>query len=158
LVKFLGEEYYGLVVGKSVDKEFTNHLKEKETNNFRIIERFVPNDEIQVYMNACDVVVLPYTEISTSGATMLAYAFSKPVVASRVGCMGEIVTDETGILVKSEDANTLAEGIKELFSKDYEQMGKNAYKMAIEKYNWDVMIDKTIRGYESLIDNNKRVE
>ena len=76
----------------------------------------------------------------------------RDVVASRVGCMEEVVTDETGILVKSEDANTLAEGIKELFSKDYEQMGKNAYKMAIEKYNWDVMIDKTIRGYECIVD------
>jgi glycosyltransferase involved in cell wall biosynthesis len=102
-------------------------------------------------MNACDVIALPYRDISTSGAALLAYAFCKPVVASNVGCMSEIVDEKTGILVSPEDVDSLVQGIKEIFSKDYDKMGKIANKKAKEKYSWDKMIDITVEVYQKFI-------
>ena len=157
-LKQLGDEYYGLIVGVPADKQLVEQLEQEESkmNNFRMIKKHVPPEEIQNYMNACDAAIMPYLYIWTSGATMLAYAFSKPVVASRVGCMGEVVTEETGVLVKPEDSDALVEGIKKLFSKDYKQMGNNAYKMAQEKYSWDLMIDKTIKEYQKITDEKQK--
>jgi len=76
---------------------------------------------------------------------------SRDVVASRVECIGEVVTDETGILVGSRDSKSLEEGIKEIYSKDYVKMGKNSYKMAKEKYTWEQLTERTINAYKNIL-------
>jgi len=63
-----------------------------------IVDRFVPAEELQVCLNACDVVVLPYQEILTSGAAVLALSFGRPVVAPGMGALPELVTDDCGVL------------------------------------------------------------
>lgn len=75
----------------------------------------------------------------------------RDVVASCVECRGEVVTDETGIFVRSRDSKALSEEIKEFFSKDYKQIGKNACKMSTEKYNWNIMINQTIKEYNNIL-------
>jgi glycosyltransferase involved in cell wall biosynthesis len=64
----------------------------------RIVDRFVPEDELQLYLNACDAVVLPYQEILTSGTALLALSFGRPVVAPRLGVLPEVVSSECGVL------------------------------------------------------------
>lgn len=148
----LGNEYIGLIVGKSKDTGLIDFLrkKEKEMKNLKVIDKFVAQNEIQLYLNACDVVVLPYLEISTSGAALLAYAFSKPVVASDVGCMRDVVDEKTGVLIKPKDAESLAKGIEKIFTYDYNSMGKFANKRAQEKYSWEKMIDSTEQIYQRI--------
>ena len=41
----------------------------------------------------------------------------RDVVASCVECRGEVVTDETGIFVRSRDSKALSEEIKEFFQR-----------------------------------------
>jgi glycosyltransferase involved in cell wall biosynthesis len=64
----------------------------------RVLDRFVPSEELQLYLNASDAVVLPYQEILTSGTALLALSFSRPVVAPRMGVLPEVVTSECGVL------------------------------------------------------------
>jgi len=52
--------------------------------------RFVPDDEVQVFFNAADLVVLPYREVLTSGAAILALSFGLPLVVPRLGCLEDI--------------------------------------------------------------------
>jgi beta-1,4-mannosyltransferase len=59
---------------------------------------FVRPDELQLYLNACDAVVLPYRDILTSGAAMLALSFGRPLVAPRLGTLAEVVTEDCGVL------------------------------------------------------------
>jgi beta-1,4-mannosyltransferase len=75
-----------------------------------IRDKFVAPEDLQFYLNACDAVVLPYQEILTSGAAMLALSFGRPVVAPRLGTLEEVVTDECGILYdpRSDTALTTA--------------------------------------------------
>ena len=61
------------------------------------------------------VVVLPYLEASQSGVVPVAYAFGKPVVASAVGGLPEVVRDgSTGRLVQPGNPTALAEAISEI--------------------------------------------
>lgn len=58
----------------------------------------IASEDMQVYLNACDVVVLPYTEILTSGAAMLALSFGRPVLAPRLPSLEELVNSDCGVL------------------------------------------------------------
>src|SRR6266853_999508 len=51
---------------------------ERRPQGIRLEDRFVPNDELQYYLAACNVVVLAYADILTSGAAMLAIGLDRP--------------------------------------------------------------------------------
>lgn len=58
----------------------------------------IPFGEVQRWFRMSDAVVLPYLEGTTSGVLKLAYAFGLPVIASRVGDLGEALDhDGTGL-------------------------------------------------------------
>lgn len=56
----------------------------------RVVNAFIPDAEMQVYMNASDLVVLPYTDILNSGSALLALSFHRPILVSDKGPMGEL--------------------------------------------------------------------
>lgn len=58
---------------------------------------FVPDDEIQLWMNAADVAVLPYRQITTSGAALLAFSFGKPVIAPALPAFVELMGDNPAL-------------------------------------------------------------
>ena len=64
---------------------------------------FVPDDELQVYLRAADVVATPFLEILTSGSVLLAMSFERAVIAPRRGCVAETVGDDGGILYDADD-------------------------------------------------------
>lgn len=63
---------------------------------------FIPSAELQVFLRAADVVVLPYKEILTSGTAMLAMSFGKPVIAPSKGALLDLVNPEVGILLSTD--------------------------------------------------------
>ena len=71
-----------LIAGQSRPRDYAGQLA-GNTNDARIHwhPQFVLDDDIQLWMNAADIVVLPYRRITTSGAAMLAWSFGKPVIA-----------------------------------------------------------------------------
>ncbi len=50
---------------------------------------FVPDDEVELYFKAADVLVLPYANISQSGVLFLGYGFGLPLIAADVGSLKE---------------------------------------------------------------------
>jgi D-inositol-3-phosphate glycosyltransferase len=77
--------------------------------------RFVPNEDVARYFAAADVLVLPYHAASQSGVIPVAYALGRPVIATRVGGLPEVVTSETGALVPPRDAAALAAAIQQFY-------------------------------------------
>ena len=139
-----------IIAGRIEDKDVYQEIvrRAKDNPKVRLFTGWIPDDDIQVYFNASDVVVLPYTEITTSGVVPLAYSFKKPVITTSIGGMTEIVSEETGKLVPPEDAGRLAQAIQEIFQEDYEKMGKLAYRFAEENLSWERNIDSMIRLYD----------
>ncbi len=70
--------------------------------------QFIPDEEMEVYFKAADVLVLPYKDIFQSGVLILGYSFGLPVIATDVGSFREeIVEGRTGYLCKPADLQTL---------------------------------------------------
>jgi glycosyltransferase involved in cell wall biosynthesis len=60
-----------------------------------------------------DLVVLPYRSATGSGVVPIAYRYRKPVVASRVGGLQDVVENGvTGLLVEAGSPEALADGIR----------------------------------------------
>jgi len=102
-----------------------------------IVGKWIDDKEIQIFFNACDVVVLPYTEVTTSGVIPLAYSFSRPVIASAIGGLCEVVNEQTGILVPPGDDVALRVAIGDFFQRDRLKMEENAYNYAKEHLSWE---------------------
>jgi len=70
-----------------------------------------PNAEIPLWMNSCDVLVLPSLSEGLGVVLIEATACGKPVVATACGGPEDIVTADTGILVPPADDQALAQAL-----------------------------------------------
>ena len=65
------------------------------------------------------IVVLPYIEGSQTGIIPIAYSFKKPVIATNVGSISEVVEDGvTGFIVPPRDSHALADAIIKILKDD----------------------------------------
>jgi glycosyltransferase involved in cell wall biosynthesis len=102
---------------------------------------FIPDEEIEIYFKAADVLVLPYTHIFQSGVLFLGYSFGLPVIAANVGSLGdEIVEGRTGFLCNRCDAGDLAKAIERFFASDlFRDLPRRSQEIrdyANERYSW----------------------
>ncbi len=84
-------------------------------DNFIVHNEFVPDEKRAELFRRASVVVLPYIEASQSFIISIAYRFGKPVVATTVGGLPEMVDDgRTGYLVPPRNPQELANAIVRL--------------------------------------------
>lgn len=100
----------------------------------------IPDDALYRAMKLADIVVVPSRYEPFGIVALEAMAAAKPVIASRVGGLSEIVVDgETGILVPPEDPGALASAIESLLSNPElaREMGARGRRRVEELYRWD---------------------
>jgi glycogen(starch) synthase len=111
---------------------------------------WVKHEDIPVFMNEATVVVMPSRWEEAFGLVALEAALmERPVIATRVGGLPEVVVDGvTGILVEKENSERLASAISRLFKNPEEaiKMGRAARARAETMFTLDHHID----AYESL--------
>jgi len=115
---------------------------------------YIPMDDVPDYFRAADCVALPYREASQSGVLHLAYAFARPVVASRVGAFPELVEEGgTGYLVPPGDTDALARALLRLLSDDEarDRFGREARRAAESAYDWTEVAAETEQLYGEIV-------
>jgi D-inositol-3-phosphate glycosyltransferase len=123
----------------------------------RVLEHihFIPDDEIEQYFAAADVLVLSYTEIFQSGVLFLAYSFGLPVVATNVGSLKEsIIEGRTGFVCQPRNAADLADTIGRYFSSDlYRNLATrraDIRALASQRHSWKTVGEITAAAYVAL--------
>jgi beta-1,4-mannosyltransferase len=103
-----------LVAGKFSDESYLSEIVALANGDsrIRIDARFIPDDEVSSYFSASDAMCVPYREILTSGATMLALSFGKPVISINRGFLRDVMSRETGILIEPNDGRELANALR----------------------------------------------
>jgi D-inositol-3-phosphate glycosyltransferase len=134
---------------------------QKDVHSGRILIRadFIPDDEIEVYFKAADILVLPYRHIYQSGVLFLGYSFGLPVLAADVGSLKEeIVEGDTGFVFKPDDPNDLAKAIDQYFASDlFANLGTRREKIqsfAVRRHSWDTVGQLTMQVYSELLGRN----
>jgi glycosyltransferase involved in cell wall biosynthesis len=118
--------------------------------HLRVFGKWIPDEELQVFFNASDMVVLPYVNITTSGVIPLAYSFSRPVISTLIGGICEVVPPEVGILVPCRDVQALRAAIDEMYRRDYQAMGRFARDFAADHFNWATIANEIKQLYQTL--------
>ena len=147
-VKILQEQYpIHLVVAGNGEPYFDF----KDVKSYDFINRSVSNEEIVRLIEECDLVVLPYTSASQSGIPMTVFVFNKPIIASNIDGLSEVIDHmKTGILVDKLNGQSFADSIEKLLI-DIElqkKMEDNIRKKYNEgEFSWSTIADKTVNFY-----------
>lgn len=134
-----------LVVGEFYDDESAYQTLIRDMNlqdHITVKSDYVPNDEVKLYFSACDVVVLPYSSATQSGIVQIAYQFDRPVIATNVGGLPEVVLDgKTGFLVPPDDPERLAEAIVRFYREEREDEFVANVRVEKKQYSWDRLVE-----------------
>lgn len=121
--------------------------------HYRIINKFVPDDIVDELFTECDIVVMPYNDATQSGLMSIGYAYKKPIIASNVGAIPEIVDDGmSGVLIPPKNPQALAEAVIRVL-KDKElanRLGEAGHKKLKDELNWDAIAIRTYKKIYNL--------
>lgn len=131
-----------VIAGRPVESSVCQAIERVNDKQMILRLKKIGDDEVQTYFRACDVVVLPYRDILTSGNLLLAMSFSRPAIIPAVGCVPETVDSECAILYNPMDAGELEKAMREVKGLDVEKMGQHAHERA-KRYDWDTIAEKT---------------
>lgn len=114
-----------------------------------VIDGYMPDNEVEKYFAACDVVVLPYESATQSGIVQIAYGFEKPVIVTNVGGLPDVVADgKTGYVVEAGKSEALAEAIVKYFALGNEEEFVRNVRKETYRFSWDRMTE-SISSYLS---------
>jgi glycosyltransferase involved in cell wall biosynthesis len=142
-----------LIVGdgplKAELEKLSNGLNIRQNCIFTGFRQDIPD-----ILSAVDMLVMSSLYEGMPMVILEAMAASKPVIATNVGGIPELVKNgETGVLVPPEDVDVLAESIIDLLkNKDKaQQMGLAGRKRVEEEFDVNIMVRKTEEVYQELI-------
>jgi len=108
----------------------------------RIVDGFVPDETVEAYFCAADLVVLPYVSATQSGIVQIAYNYDRPVVTTNVGGLPEVVREgETGFLVPPAEPDALAAAVIRFFDEGWAERLAAGVAREKAKYSWARMAE-----------------
>ena len=117
----------------------------------RMIDRYLPDDEVEAVFRAADVAVLPYRSATQSGVTHVAYALGVPVITTDVGGLAETVTaGETGLVVPPEDPGALAEAVVRFFEQGLGERMRRGVESLRRAHSWETLADQAVELVDEL--------
>jgi glycosyltransferase involved in cell wall biosynthesis len=122
--------------------------------HFIVDNEFISEGRTAEYFRRASIVVLPYIEASQSGVIPLAYSAAKPVVATEVGGLPEMVEHgRTGYLVAPRNASQLADSVVRLLLDRNlrREMGLNGKRKIEAECSSEVIARKTIEVYRRAV-------
>ena len=117
--------------------------------------RFIQTHEIATLLRQCAICVCPYIDATQSGVIMTSFALSKPVIASNVGGLAEMIDEgKSGLLVEPKNPIVLANAIIKLLKNPNELKRMEAY--ITESYyqgknSWSSIADTYIDFYSRIL-------
>lgn len=113
--------------------------------------------DIPEILSALDVFVLPSLSEALSIAIMEAMAAKKPVIATKVGGIPEVVTSETGILVLPRNPDQIATALQDLLSEPLKrsQLGEAGLQRVQYKFSIEAMVNEYHNLYRQIIEDQE---
>lgn len=122
---------------------------------------WVSPDNVPELLNTATIVLMPSRRESFGLVALEAGLMARPVIATRVGGLPEVVAhEETGLLVQSENSRALAEALVFLLThpRQAAQMGRAGRRRAQDIFSWEHCVDAYDALYRKLANKPSCVE
>lgn len=139
------------LVGPSKEEYFT-YLKAKYCFDGVFYEGEKKHDEAMTLLNDSEIFILPsYTE-GFPNVVLEAMALQKPVIATCVGAIPDMLSDDCGIIINQKDVNVIAVALSELISNIDRRtvLYENAYKKLICEFTIENIFAKYMDVWHKL--------
>jgi glycosyltransferase involved in cell wall biosynthesis len=100
----------------------------------------------------CDAFVLSSVNEALGLSLLEAMAKAKPVVATAIGPILQVLPPKGGIAVPPRDPHLMARAVLQLLQnpRQAHEMGKRAQDHVLAEYRWSSIAQRTLRAYETL--------
>lgn len=125
---------------------------------FTLMDEFIPFDRIPELFQRANIVVLPYTDATQSGVAAFALNYGRPIVASDVGSLREMVRHgDNGLLVPPCNSVQLAKSLASILTNREEanRMARNSFILGRSEFSWKRLAESTISVYKVAQGNRK---
>jgi beta-1,4-mannosyltransferase len=116
----------------------------------RLESEFIARDEVAKFMQAADLVVLPYRTILNSGSALLALSFNRPILVPDLGSMGDLRMDFGSQWVRTFAGDLDGTRLERALEWAFE--ARPALCPMPEKYDWPNIRAETVRFYRQVIE------
>jgi len=149
----------GKVDGDDFHRQILMEVEACHSRNLdvRFEDKFVEDDDFQIYFNASDFVVLPFEKILNSGSALLAMSFGKIIIAPDIGAISEVIPD-FGWISYEEGSNNLLPALK--IALEHGNIGTNEHgiiEYTKRAFDWAHNGQKVESLYRKIIEVNQEV-
>lgn len=110
---------------------------------------YIPNDKINQYFCAADMIVQPYKSATQSGVTQIGYHFNKPMLVTNVGGLAEIIADRKSGYVVTPDPKEIALALADFFDNNRQADFEKETTVLKKNFSWEVMTAALMDLYHS---------
>jgi glycosyltransferase involved in cell wall biosynthesis len=123
----------------------------KKYDWINIQNRYIEMQELALLLQKCSISVCPYIDATQSGVIMTSYSMCKPVIATNVGGLSEMVDDgKSGILIPPKDVQALANAIINLLNNNELYLNMQQYikrQYFTGEKSWESIANTYIKFY-----------
>ncbi len=151
-----------LIIGKgSLRQELEKKARKAGIRDNVMFLGFLPENEMAYIYSSSDLFILPSISEPFGMVLVEAMASGLPCIGTEVGGIPEIIRDgDSGFIVPPKDPEKLAARIIEVLSDETlrKKMGRKGREIALKKFDWDIIAEKTERFYTDWyeVTGNKR--
>lgn len=144
-----------LIVGKPRTSELTEEIKKLAKDDDRILLYldFVPDDDLQIYLNAADLVVLPFSDIFNSSTALLGLSFERPVLVPHKGSMIDLQNQFGLAWINTYKEELTTNHLKN--SINWVLNESRSKPEALNNLEWNILAKQTVDFYELVVNSNK---
>lgn len=138
-----------LIAGKPKPDGFKYEIESScsDHNQIKTYLKFIPDNEIEIYMNSADIIIFPFQEILNSASLILAMSFGKAVISPNLGSIPEIIDEKGAFLYYPKNESGLLNAMNEALKSDLFSMGQSNYDK-VKSFDWPTIANKTYEVYK----------
>lgn len=140
--------------GFYLEKSFNIISPEVRQSSVELREKFIPDEQVQHYYEAADLIILPYEKVYESGVLKFAFSCARPVLVSNIPVFKHDIRDgENAFVFRKGDPIDLANKIINILNnKDQmESIAENAKLYSDKNWDWNSIAIKTKINYEKIL-------
>jgi len=141
---FQGSNIQLFIAGKCYDKNYLDSLAELDRSGIAIFwPQALSDSEYASAINACDVILLPYRKITTSGALLASWSLGRSVISPDQPYFLELIPQNSAAGSLFKDYHQIPSLFESLVSIPFEDRYSSSLEEA-RKYDWDKVVSDLI--------------